>query len=220
MSLRHGVGRGRAGVDEVKYRDRCRAYLGRSLVGGEVVWSQAGGAREVGRQGSCGDKVVVVVDLVNHRGQCLHSLGPRGGVMVGPLVRAVVGAVTEAVVRLVVRDSWESRTYDWPCRGDVVSRVEYPGRVRTCWASWPGLQARQDTQTYRLQGGNMLGTFGGLRSDTVSHVKGTDISRGDRSVGTGGAVHWGRGVEWLRVIASWGGGGGGRIGRAGWLVFW
>ena len=186
VSLRHGVGRGRAGVDEVKYRDRCRAYLGRSLVGGEVVWSQAGGAREVGWEGSCGDKVVVVVDLVNHRGQCLHSLRPRGGVMVGSLVRAVVGAVTEAVVR----DSWESRTYDWPCRGDVVSRVEYPGRVWTCWASWARLQARQDTQTYRLQGGDMLGTFGGLRSDTVSHVKGTDISRGDRSMVTWGAVDW------------------------------
>ena len=203
MSLRHGVGRGRAGVDEVKYRDRCGAYLGRSLVGGEVVGSQAGGTREVGWEGSCGDKVVMVVDLVDHGGQCLHSLRPRGGVVVGPLVRPVVRplvrplvrpvvrAVTEAVVRLVVRDSWEGRTYDWPCRGDVVSRVEYPGRVGTCWACWPGLQARQDTQTHRLQGGDMLGTFGGLRSDTVSHVKGTDISRGDRSVGAGGTVRWG-----------------------------
>ena len=86
MSFRQG-GRGRTGVDKVKYRGGCWADLGRGLVGGDVVRRQAGGATEVSREGSGGDKVVVMVHLVDHGGQGLDSLGTWLGVIVLRVMR-------------------------------------------------------------------------------------------------------------------------------------
>ena len=228
VGLRHGVGRGRTRVDEVKYRGGSGANLGGRVVGGDVVGRQAGGG-EVGGEGSGGDKVVVVVDLVNHGGQSLDGLGQRSGVVVGTVVRVVVRdmlrtmrrtmrrTVVRDMVRTiarVVRKRGQSRTNDWTWRGDVVSRVEDHGRFWFCF------QPRQDSNTHRLQVGNVLGTLRGLGSDTVSHVKRTDISGGDRSVGTWGVVDWSRGMERLRIIASGGRGGWWGIGGTRWVVFW
>ena len=140
----------------------------------------------MGREGSGGDKVVVMVDLVNHGRQSLDGIRTRGGV----------------IARRAVREGWESGTNDWACLRYEVSRVEYPRRFREGW-QW--LQARQNTNTNRLQVGNMLGTLRGLRPDTVSHVERTDISRRDRSVVTWRPVDWGGGMEWLGVIAGWSG---------------
>ena len=154
VGLRHGVGRGRTRGDEVKYRGGSGANLGGRIVGGDVVGRQAGGG-EVGGEGSGGDKVVVVVDLVNHGGQSLDSLGQRSGVVVGTVVRVVVRVVVRDMVRTiarVVRKRGQSRTNDWTWRGDVVSRVEDHGRFWFCF------QPRQDSNTHRLQAGNVLGS--------------------------------------------------------------
>ena len=164
VSFRHSRGRRWAGVDKVKYRGWGWSYLGRGLVRGDVVRRQAGGTTVVGRQGGRGDKVVVMVDLVDHRGQSLDSLGSWGGVVV------------RGVVRRLVRQGWQGGTNHWTCWRYEVSRVEYPGRF------W--LQAWQDTNTHRLQRGHVLRSLWGLRSDTVGHVKWTDISWGDWSVVT------------------------------------
>ena len=114
MSLRHSRGRGWTGVDKVKYGGGCWSYLGGCLVGGDVVRRQAGGTTEVSREGSRGDKVVVVVNLVDHGRQGLDILGAR----VGVITRGAVG------------QGWERWTNQRACWRNVVARVKYPGRFR------------------------------------------------------------------------------------------
>ena len=114
MSFRHSRGRRWTGVDKVKYGGGCWSYLGRCPASGDVVRRQAGGASEVSRERSRGDKVVVVVNLVDHGRQGLDSLGARVGVIARRTVRQG-------------RERWTNQRVGWR---NEVTRVEYPGRFR------------------------------------------------------------------------------------------
>lgn len=125
-----------------------------------------GGVREVvGGYGGGGDKVVVVVDLMNHRWEGLHDA--RAGGRVG--------------------HDWERRT---PQRTSY--RAYYGASNRSYCGSYYGTYDRfwrlVLSKTHSIKHGNVLRTFGWLGSDTFSHFKWTNVCRGDWSLVTRGFI--------------------------------
>ena len=157
MRLESGVGRGTVFVkDEVREDGGVGLGVG---PGGEdrgVVGGDVvrgqAGPQEVGGQRSGGDEVVVVVDPVDHGRESLHHTWTRSGVVM--------------LVRLR------------PVR-DEVYRIEHCRRVWQC-RLW--LQLGQNTNADSVEVGDVLRDLRRLGSDTVSHVKRTDVCRRDWSL--------------------------------------